>query len=315
MNYDITSRFPAHSRLFLTGFIFCSVLFILTIVALTKHFVDAQIADQALEVSPPSQEITVDPGDSVTVTTTIRNSSNTTLPFTVQIHDFTAEGDEGQVAIAEKSNYSVASWTTVSPESFSLSPGEEQEVTGIIKVPSDAAGGRYGSFVFSVKGDEEGGSASVTQQIASLFLVRINGPVDETLNLISFQAPNFSEFGPIPFNLTFENKGNVHVKVYGLVNVSDMFGNTVADIVVPGTNVFPQAERVVTTSLNKKFLVGPYTATAIMYYGTATNDTLTQTASFFVFPTRIAIGVIVVLFVLFLMRKRIGKSLRALFRG
>lgn len=282
-------------------------------VLLTNKFVTAQSATQGLEVSPPSQEVTIDPGDVKTIKAKITNKSNNTLPMEVRVEDFTAKGDEGQIELTTTSEYSVASWTKLSTTNFSLAPGESQEVIATITVPGDAAGGRFGSFVFAVKPETpQPGTAALSQQIASLFLVKVSGPVDEKLSIKSFSGPAFSEFGPITLDIKFANDGNVHIKPYGLVNVTDIFGRKVADIVVPGANIFPQADRIINTTLDKQFLIGPYTATALMYYG-AENQSLTATTTFFVFPTRVAAIVLGVLVVLYLLRKRLRKALKALF--
>ena len=288
----------------LSGIIFLSV----------QEFVTAQITGQGLEISPPSQEGIVNPGETKIITAKIRNPGSSKLPISVHIEDFLAKGEEGQVELTSQSPYSVISWTQVSPEKFELAPGESKEVTATIKVPSDAAGGRFGSFVFAVQPDApEGTAATVSQQVASLFLLKVSGPVDEKLTVKTFNAPKFSEFGPIPFDININNSGNVHVKTYGLVNVTDMFGNKVSDIVVKGTNVFPQAERNVKASLDKPFLFGKYSATALLYYGEK-NETLTATTTFFVFPVRIALVIIAILLILFFMRKRFKKAGKALFK-
>lgn len=279
-------------------------------------FAQNQPSTQSLEVSPPSQELTADPGQTLTATAKIRNKSRVTVPVSVRIEDFTASGEEGQVALTDQGPYSVANWTTITPESFSLSPGEEKEVVAKIKVPANKiAGGYYGSFVFSVKNEvAQAGVASVGQEIASLFLLKISGPISEQLSLESITAPSFSEFGPIPLVLKLTNNGNIHTKVYGLVNISDMFGNKVADLVVNQTNIFPGASRNIKTTLQKQFLFGRYTATAIMYYGTLKNETLTAVGSFTVIPYRIIALIVIVSLFLYSMRKRIKKAMRALMK-
>lgn len=285
-------------------------------ISLIQTLVKAQNAGQSLEVSPPSQDIEADPGETVTIKAKIRNPSNQTLPISVHLEDFTAVGEEGQVALTQGGKYSVVSWAKVNPTRFNLKPGEQKEVTATINIPQNAAGGRYGSFIFAVtpENNQNINAATVSQQVASLFLLSISGPVKEKLELKDITAPRFSEFGPIPFRLRFENKGNVHVKTYGLINVTDILGRKIADIVVTGTNVFPEATRIVQTQLNKTFLVGPYTATAIMYYGTS-NEVLNATTTFYVFPVRIAGLILVLLFVLYLLRKRITRAFKVLFRG
>lgn len=286
---------------------------VLLVIAFSFKFVaTGQQADQGLEISPPSQELEVDPGQTVTITSTIRNKSTNSLPIDARLEDFTAVGDEGQVELTEDSPYSIKSWGKLTPESFTLEPGESREVTATVKVPKDAAGGRYGSFVFGVKGKSDETSAAINQEIASLFLVRISGPVDEKLNLLEFKAPSFSEFGPIPFGIKVKNTGNVHVKPYGLINVTDMFGRKVKDVIIYETNVFPGAERVLNANLDNKFLIGKYNATAIVYYGSEKNDTLTSTLTFYVFPVKIAVVVLAVVIVFFFLRKRIFKAIKAL---
>ncbi len=314
MKHTLLNKFQGMNR---ASWALLSVLLVVggTVLSYSIHdYVTAQVPGQGLEVSPPSQEINIDPGKTTTVKATLRNRSNTAVPINVRIEDFTAKGDEGQIELTADSPYSVASWTNVTPASFTLQPGEEQEVTATINAPSDAAGGRFGSFVFGVKPETSNPSdTALSQEIASLFLVKVSGPVDEKLEITSFEAPAFSEFGPIPFNVTFANSGNVHVKTFGLINVTDMFGRKVADIVVPGTNVFPAAERVVRSELSNQFLIGSYKATALMYYGSQ-NQSLSATTTFYVFPVKIAVGALIVLFLIYLMRKRLGKALKALFR-
>lgn len=306
-------KFPfklKRKQVFILAIIGCAVLFF--IVRPLAHWVVAQQAAQAIEVSPPTQEISSDPGKTVKVKAKVRNGSNTTQTMTVNIEGFIASGDEGQVALTNDNPYSVANWTTIEPKEFTLEPGKSQEVTATVTIPRDAAGGRYGSFLFGIKpGEGLKGAASVSQQVASLFLIKVNGTTKETLNLKSFTSPQFLEFGPIPFGVTYENTGNVHVKAYGVINVTDMFGKTTEDVVVRAYNVFPGANRTVSVATKKKMLIGKYTATALIYYG-SNNEVLTATTTFIVFPVRIAVIVLVILVILFMMRKRFKKAFKAL---
>lgn len=279
-------------------------------------FAQNQPSAQSLEVSPPSQELQADPGQTIVAKAKIRNKSRETLPLVVRVEDFTASGEEGQVALTDQGPYSLAKWTVISPSSFSLAPGDEKEVMAKIKIPPNkVAGGYYGSFVFSVKTPQsQAGIASVGQEIASLFLLKISGVVDEQLTLNSLSAPAFSEFGPIPITMKFSNSGNIHTKVYGLVNISDMLGQKVADLVINQTNIFPGASRLVKTTLDKQLLFGKYNATAIMYYGTTKNETLTAVGSFTVIPYRIIALLIVLIIIFYKLRKRIRKAVKVLMK-
>jgi hypothetical protein len=272
--------------------------------------VDSQ---QSIELSPPSQEISTDPGKKTQISVTVRNTSDRTLPIKVRVENFTANGEEGQIALSEEDKNSISSWTKIAPQSFSLAPGESQDVTATVSVPKTGiAGGQYGSLIFSVTGSKEQNAAAVSQEVASLFLLRISGDIDEHLTLLSMSAKPFSEYGPVPMTMKFENTGNVHVKPYGLINITDMFGQRVTDIVVPGQNVLPGSIRNVTASLDRKFLIGKYKALAVMYYGTSKNHTLTAETTFIVIPYKIILILAGVLTLMYMMRKRLKKVMKAL---
>lgn len=277
-----------------------------------SNFAQNRTSAQTLEVTPVTQEISADPGQTVTLKTTVRNRSDNNVPVVARVENFTAVGEEGQIELVEEGPWSISTWTTLSPKEFTLDPGQEQEVEATIRVPDqNTGGGRYGSFVFAIQGKGDANSAGVSQEIASLFLIKVNGPVSENLQLLEFQAPNFAEFGPIPLEMKFRNEGNVHVKVQGVINVTNMFGKKVQDVVIPPTNVFPGANRVVTAEFSKKFLFGPYQALAIVYYGES-NQSITEYVPFFVFPVRIVAVVIIIFVLLYLSRKRISKAMKAL---
>ncbi len=296
----------------LVGFIGVSILLINGLVTYGQEL----LSKQGLELTPPSQEIQADPGKTVLVKVKIRNPSSQALPITVRVEDFTAEGDEGQVALVNKSKYTVTKWTTITPSKFTLSPKGERDVTATITVPAGAAGGRYGALVFGVTPDlsnqDAKNVATVSQEIASLFLLKIKGPIQEELTLQKIQAPAFSEFGPIELQMFLTNSGNIHSKTTGLIHITNIFGHTTADIVVKPTNVFPGANRVVGVVFDKGLLFGPYKATAALYYGSE-NRVMNASTSFIVFPVRVIALLLVIGGVLYAGRKRIKKAGKALF--
>lgn len=268
---------------------------------------------QGLEISPPSQELTVDPGGTYTIKAKIRNRTPISLPVTARLEDFVATGELGGVALSKDSTYAITSWSSLAPTEFTLGAGESREVTATVRVPkSGVAGGRYGSIVFAVVPKSQKNTAVIGQEVASLFLLRVSGPVEEKIALEGFKAPLLSEFGPIKFALQFKNSGNIHLKPAGVISITDMFGRKVADVKVDGTNVFPQATRIVTVDWNEKFLIGKYSANAILNSGGNKNQSLQSSVEFFVFPVRIAVLIGLVVLVLYLLRKRLQRALGAL---
>jgi hypothetical protein len=300
---------------------------ILIILALTISVLPALTRAQSpvdgrtLEVSPPQQELTIDPGKSSQIKVKVSNpaTAKEELSIKARVEDFTAKGDEGQVALTEGGAYSIVNWVTFTPSEFNLKPGQMQEVDATINVPAGSGGGRYGSLVFSATGAAptitQGEQAVVAQEVASLFLVNVNGPKIEKLTLDTFSAPKFLEFGPVPFTVSYSNSGNVHLKPQGIINIVDTFGKKAAAVVVGGFNVFPGAKRTVTPTWDKKMVIGKFTADAVIYTNGSNNDTLTGTTTFIVFPVRIAVIVILILVVLFLMRNRLAKAFKVMAGG
>src|SRR5579859_2187513 len=162
-----------YRKLFSKKIYFLLSLVILIALSFTfvNKYVTAQNAGQGLTVSPPTQEVSINPGGITTITAKLRNDGNNSLPIQVHIEDFTAQGSGGEVQLNANSPYSIASWTKVSPSSFQLGPGDEQVVTATITAPKGSAGGHYGSFIFGVVPPKSSGStAALSQEIASLFL-------------------------------------------------------------------------------------------------------------------------------------------------
>ncbi len=292
----------------LAGFI----LFALTILIFNigSNFAQNITAGQSIEISPPSQELNVDPGQTVTIKAKVRNKGNAPYTLDTRIEDFTASGEEGQVALVEEGPWAISSWSRVEPSRFTLEPKSEQEVTVTVNVPQqNIGGGRYGAMVFSVQAGSSPNSAGVAQEIASLFLLRVSGPVDENIKVVEFTAPSFVEFGPVPLSLRLQNPGNVHVKTTGIISIMNVLGKKVDDIVIPPTNVFPGAKRVIDTSFNQKFLIGPYQAVAIIYYG-SDNKSITTYTPFFAFPVKIVAGLIILIALIVVIKKYLNKSRR-----
>lgn len=270
------------------------------------------VSSQSLEVSPPTQEVVADPGQTITLKAKVRNKSNAAVDVRVRVDNFTAAGDEGQVALQAKDPNTIAAWSAVTPDQFPLRAGEQREVTATVSVPRGAAGGHYASFVFgTVPPNANPNETALSQEVASLFLVRVNGPVNEKVEIVGFTAPRLAEFGPVPMTLTFNNTGNVHVRPTGLIAINDMFNRKVKDVVMEGKNVLPGSNRKVDVELDNRVLFGKYTANAVLVYG-AGNESINATTTFYVFPYRLALIVLLIAGVLFTLRKRLGKSFKAL---
>ena len=296
------------------------VLFILLIGVGSFLFVkqEAQKGPAGMVVHPSNFDLSLTPGEPTTGTIYVDNATANELPIQVKLRNFTANGEEGDVTLTDnQTTYSLASWIRVTPDLATLPPHGTQKFTYSITPPTNAEpGGHFGSIVFATvppKNLNQTGAA-LSQEVGSLILARIPGDVREQAILESFSAgKQFYEFGPIDFSLRIRNDGVVHVKPSGTIILTDMFGQK-SYVPFQGANVLPGAVRKMGATYSKHFLIGKYNAQLIAGYG-AKNEQLNGSTDFYAFPVKWGIIALIIIVLLFLIRRRLGKALRAILTG
>ena len=285
-----------------------------------------QIKAARLSISPVTFELTGNPGDVLVNKLRIFNPTNSSIAIEMEIEDFAVAGEEGEVIVKEAENetYSLAKWIRVSPGSFTLRPNEQKFVDFIITIPLNAEpGGKYGSVLATTKGimspDEEMAGAAISTKVGALVLLTVSGDVVENLEIKEFSVPSFSETGPIPFVIRFENTGTVHVRPRGYVTITDWRSEKVIDIEFSQHTVIPGSVRKIKTLWDKKWAFGRFTATLVGNYGTGNIPLKPPVVVFWVFPWRIALGLFITLALVTTYfvktRKRWKMALRILIKG
>jgi len=294
-----------------------TVLLTSTFVIVSLKQVHAQNA-LGFSVSPPTFELSANPGDKVSNVIKVSNPTNSPVQLIVDARNFTAQGESGAVELTdENSTFSVASWITISPTEATIPPKSQVKFSYKIDVPLDAEpGGHFGSVVFRVKTGNNSQGAAVAQEIGSLVLLKIAGPISEEADIISFKSlDSFYEYGPVDFELRTKNSGNVHIRPKGYVVISDFFGRTVAKVPIEAKNVLPDAIRKTEAKWNKKYLFSKYTAIATLSYG-SDNKTMTATTTFGGFPYKIVsvvvVAVVLILLIVYKGRNRLKKAYKVL---
>lgn len=140
-----------------------------------------------------------------------------------------------------------------------------------------------------------------------LFLVRVDGVIDEKATVASFttasttddKQSSFFEKAPLKFVTRIKNEGNVHIQPSGQIEVRDMFGNPVKTIKVneQKANVLPNSIRRFDSTLDTGWMFGHYTADVTLGYGTH-GQVVTGTTDFWVIPYKIVAVILIVLITL-----------------
>ncbi len=278
------------------------------------------LAQVSLGISPLIFELTGNPGDIIENQVKVSNPSSQIISIKMTVEDIAPTGEIGLIVIepGETETYSIAKWTKTEPEEFTLNPGEEKWVKFTISVPNNAEpGGHYGTVVAGsnqIVGGTTG--TAIAPRVGVIVLMTVPGAMKEYLTIKDFTAPKYSEYGPVNFSIRFENKGTVHVKPRALITIADFLGKKVTDIHVAEMNVLPDAIRKFQASWNQKWLFGgKYTATLTGFYG-ASDIPLTPTViTFWVFPWKVGVIILIVLIFFILMRRRWIGALKVLIRG
>jgi len=298
--------------------IFIPAIFLIILSTFVYASIQAQKANGGLAVHPSNFDITAVPDKNPTGTITVDNLTDQPMQIVVNLRNFTAQGEEGSVNLtAEDTTYSLAKWIVVTPMTVEINAHSSQSFAFTIEVPKNAEpGGHFGSIVFATAPSKNltGSGAALSQEVASLILFKIPGDTKEQAVLESFTTDkSFYEFGPVTFDARVKNEGGVHIAPVGSIVVRGWFGQK---FIVPleVRNVLPDSVRRIPSTLNKKLLVGNFTATLIATYGTK-GQQLYQTVEFSAFPVRYGIVVLIILILIFLARKRIMKSIRMLLTG
>lgn len=276
-----------------------SVLLTSTVLAVSfTSKIYAQENNKGLSITPLSFDYSLDLGQVKTGKVFLTNLTSQPLDITTEARNFTANGEEGDVVLTtENTPFSLASWVSVEPRRVTIPPSAKLPFTFTIKVPSNAEpGGHFGSVVFATvpKKDLNQTGALLSQEIGALLFTRTPGNIKENAKIASFKTEkSFYEFGPVNFVARVANEGNVHLRPSGEIVIKDMFGRT-TKLPLVEQNILPNAIRKITTNWKEKVLLGKYTATVTMKYGTK-NESLIATTEFTAFPVRwglVALGVL-----------------------
>jgi hypothetical protein len=250
-------------------------------------------------VSPVRQELTIEKGQSQKVTLTVENVTQAATTAKALVNDFEASDDEtGQPRILlDNSSVSGNSFKSLIGEmaDITLGPLQKQQVEIVISVPADAyAGGYYGAIRFVDATTENSQNVALAASVGAIFLVQVPGNLTEAMELVEFTPAKDGSNGRffiggdgISIVTRLRNTGNIHVKPFGKVTITDRSGTVVESFefnnTEPRANVLPDSIRRFEDKLQNQKWFGKYTVTANLGYGTA-GSLITATTYFWVVP-------------------------------
>lgn len=309
------------------------------------------MATTGLTVSPPTYELSANPGDTLSNTVRITNNSPGAVSLQVSAQDFTVHDTEGSVTVQDSGGTdAIAKWIRIEAGQIQLATGASALVPFKISVPRDAEpGGHFATILFNPTASSSSSAtgANVIQRVGSLILMRVSGKIVENGSISKFHtksfigsyttitgadgktkffipqgeqlgkehAKSYFSHGPVAFDLAFKNGGNVYFKPGGTVTIYNAFGHKVDQLAIDPRNVFPGGERRVTVLWPKDRLWGGYYRAQVASVYGSQNKVLTAETVFWVFPLMAVIITLVVLVLLILLRHRLLTAARVLIKG
>ncbi len=291
--------------------IIATALFTLTL--LWAPIVGAQTTStRILGVMPPKTgdqgELQAKPGEKLQTTIRVRNNSDNTINLRSFAQDFIIKED-GTTPIPVRetttNRWSLASWMTVAPNKHTLAPKQTAEMAVVIEVPEDALpGGHYAMIVHEPiteaqlqESFEEGSGSAVSQQVGTLFYVKVEGPINEEAYIREFNFKNFQEFGPVPYSFRISNQSDIHIRPSMSIDIFNMIGQKVESLKVESRNIFPLNDRDFAGKWDKVWGLGMYTAKLSATYGDMGQVEVAE-ANFWIVPIRIILAILFTFFLI-----------------
>jgi hypothetical protein len=288
-------------------------------------------------VSPIFFDLITDPGGTIADKVRVRNNTSSPIPIKLGLEKLTGDINGNLALKQDKNDYTLSwvkfsqntfvakplEWTEIPftvnvPKDAAF--GYYWAITFTQDVTSPLA--------------KTGVSLTGAAGVPILLNVRKEGAVTKGKLVSLSVGPNFYEYLPVKFLIKFENTGNIHIRPHGNIFVKDWLGRQLAmlDVNQGQGAILPSAARVFDTTWDDSFItiepkmelgqpklgkngkvetslkirwdklldlrIGRYTATALLVVSSPTRDIPYEAqVSFFVFPWKIVIGVI--LFVVF----------------
>ncbi len=301
------------------------VLPLLSVLFYAQPALALEIKDASVEIKndfvlePAKEEVILKPGEKTTRNLSIVNRTDSEQTFTIEIEDFTGSKDPLQTVLLlgqDKGPYSLRDFIKPEVKTFKLKSKQRANLPVTISIPQDAEpGGKYASVLVSTASEGAGSpgenKAKTISRVGALYFVRIAGPVKEAGKLTDFRlagpAKSFYEKGPFNFEILFENTGNIYLTPGGSVEVKNMIGQVVDNLEVVPFFSMPDSLRAAQVSWDSPFAFGRYTATVSLErgYRESISSTDSMTLTFWVFPWKITVGLVLAIIIIFFILRKI----------
>ncbi len=248
-----------------------------------------------IRIQPSTLDERADPGALIEGALTVTNQDGGKQKYYLAARNIENMDDNGRPVFSTtpaSDPMEAAAWIHMSVPDIELEQGASIEVPYRIEIPADASPGSYFAAIFVTREADrvtESG-AGVGFQVASLLNLRVNGTALEGIIIREFSTDKAFYTKPeAVFKTRIENTGTVHERPRGIIEISDLFGKKVDQIIMNESagGIMPRTDRVFETPwTTEQFTLGRYTASASIVFGDTEKQTITRDTTFWVIPLK-----------------------------
>lgn len=268
----------------------------------------SQEVQRTITIIPPIISLTVNPGDNLSGDLKVINASSVPLNFSAQAQDFIVQDTNGTPDFISNDTlnkpWSAKSWIQIIPNTFTLNPAEKETLNYFLQIPSNARpGGHYAAVLYtpSLAGTIHNTGPAVQTKVGTLFSIDVSGQITEQAFVSKFIPEHtFYEYGPVNIIARIENRGDLHIKPIGNITIYDIFGRKLATLLLTEHNIFPLSARDYVNIFGQHWMIGRFTAKLSAHYARFNNLSLLASTTFWVFPWKIAIVVLLIIIAIIL---------------
>jgi len=262
-------------------------------------------------LKPATIEEQMKPGDTRQFAVQVSNMSGTDQTYYLYKKDISGVKDGGVPVFTDenltKTSFELSQWISLASDTIDIPKGQERTLNFTLAVPKDATpGSHFGGIFVSLQPPKlrESG-ASVGYEVANIVSIRVAGDAVEKAQIRQFSTDNYVYGKPeVTFNIRMENSGNTLLRPTGPLEITNMFGKKVADLVFNQelSGVFPGTTREFNLSWKESgTMFGRYEAVISPVYGEdGFKQTVSSTVTFWILPMNIIVpasGVLAVLLI------------------
>jgi P pilus assembly chaperone PapD len=201
------------------------------LIALALILILASPVSAGLRVGGAKIQDSVSPGESVTYTMNVADNSSEPMDITVEVRglgNYISGPIQALTAENDLSPYSARPFTTATPATFHLEPGQSQDVTVTLNVPANVGdGGRYADiFIYTLPSG--GGQIAVSAAVSAQVLLTIEGSTPTISgDITSIDIPQAVSEQLLSATAVIKNTGNYHYKLVCNGTVKNSLGQVV----------------------------------------------------------------------------------------